>query len=260
MNAKWLAKFFLLIFFLHSLFKKVLKFLKKILHRFGYYLDKIDRDSSSMAGGLLRMSRHTPVATFVDIGASDGRWTQLAQKYYPQATYLLIEAQQGHHEDLMKFKNSCQNVIIEMTAAGDSSGELYFDAADLHGGLASKNPLQREKVITVRSERADRLVEKYDLSAPFALKLDTHGFEVPIFEGAAGILTQTNLIIVEAYNFRIADASLKFYEMCAYLEEKGFLCADIVDIMRRPEDDLLWQADLFFLRKSRPEFQKNTYR
>jgi hypothetical protein len=104
------------------------------------------------------------------------------------------------------------------------------------------------------------LADRYDLPAPFALKLDTHGFEVPIFEGASGILERTNLIIVEVYNFKIAEGALKFYEMCLYLEKKGFLCADIADIMRRPGDNFLWQTDLFFLRKNRPEFLQNRYK
>jgi FkbM family methyltransferase len=237
----------------------MLSAVRLLLNKLGYHIDKIDRSSSTMAGGIMRMSAHTPIATFIDVGASDGRWAAMAMLYYPDASYLLIEAQKGHQADLDNFVNKHEKVIVEMAAASDTEGEVYFDTTDLHGGLASKDELETKNQERIKSIRIDKVVDRHDLHAPFALKLDTHGFEVPIFEGASGILAQTNLIIVEAYNFRIANGALKFYEMCIYLEEKGFFCADLVDIMRRPKDNFLWQMDLFFLRKSRTEFTVNKY-
>ncbi len=92
------------------------------------------------------------------------------------------------------------------------------------------------------------------LSGPFLLKLDTHGFEVPIFEGAGATLANTVAIIVETYNFKIGAEGLLFHEMCAWLQPRGFRCIDVVDVMRRPGDDLLWQMDLVFVRSDWPEF------
>ena len=90
--------------------------------------------------------------------------------------------------------------------------------------------------------------------------LDTHGFEVPIFEGAAETLARTGLIVVEVYNFKISPEALRFHELCAYLEGKGFRCVDILDVMHRPCDGALWQMDLIFARADRPEFANNEYR
>ena len=60
-----------------------------------------------------------------------------------------------------------------------------------------------------------------------------------IFEGAAETLKQTELICVECYNFKIADPSIRFHEMIAYLEGKGFRVIDVCDALWRPGDGAL---------------------
>jgi hypothetical protein len=97
------------------------------------------------------------------------------------------------------------------------------------------------------------------LKGPFLLKFDTHGFELPILQGAAETLKQTNAIIMECYGFRIAENSLLFPEMCVHMEKLGFRLGDIINIVRRPGDDMFWQCDAFFLRAEHPLFNKNTY-
>ena len=67
----------------------------------------------------------------------------------------------------------------------------------------------------------DSAINEFDLKGPFILKLDTHGFEVPIFDGAKDTLTNTVLIIVEVYGFRVAPNSLLFWEADAILGQFG---------------------------------------
>ncbi len=97
------------------------------------------------------------------------------------------------------------------------------------------------------------------MKPPFLIKFDTHGFEVPILEGAKNVLQQTEAIVMECYGFHISENSLLLHEMCAYLEKLDFRLSDIVDVMRRPGDEFFWQCDLFFVRSSHSSFQKNTY-
>jgi hypothetical protein len=65
---------------------------------------------------------------------------------------------------------------------------------------------------------------------------------------------------MECYNFRIAPEALLFYEMCDYLEKRGFRPMDMLDPLHRPYDDALWQMDFVFVRSDRPEFGYNAYR
>lgn len=213
----------------------------------------------SMLAGLYRAAqRGIPVRTVIDIGASNGCWTELARQCYPGADYFLIEAQPTHERALRELKRGNANVDYALVAAGDRNGEIYFDASDPFGGLAMDAP-SGVNCITVPVRTVDSLVAERRLAPPFLMKLDTHGFEVPIFVGAGQTLGATELIIVEAYNFTLTPGCLRFHELCAYLEQRGFRCIDMCDVSRRPKDQCLWQMDLFFARGSRPEFQSSAY-
>ena len=102
-------------------------------------------------------------------------------------------------------------------------------------------------------------VARRSLSPPFLVKLDTHGFEVPILDGASRTLEETSLLVVEAYNFDLGPGALRFPDLCRLLEQRGFRCVDLADPMWRPRDGALWQLDLLFVPASRPEFASNTY-
>jgi FkbM family methyltransferase len=198
------------------------------------------------------------VNTVIDIGASDGSWSKTALQYFPKAEYLLIEALQQHEPDLKKFVKKYKNTRYELVAAGDKEGEVYFESNTLYDGKALKEPAT-ESAIRVPVNTIDNLVKENALEAPFMIKLDTHGFEVPILEGAIQTLKNTDLLVIETYNFKITDESLRFHEMIAYMENKGFRCIDISEPLFRSRDDSFWQIDLFFVKSKRKEFEINTY-
>lgn len=145
-----------------------------------------------------------------------------------------------------------------IAAAGDTVGEVYFDGSDPFSGLASHHKDDKASTV-VPSITIDYLCQQKKLKPPYFLKLDTHGFEIPIFEGAKETLRQTNLIVVEVYNFNLTDDSLRFPQLCQYLEDKGFQCIDMCDPMFREKDGAFWQMDLFFIPKSHPVFQDNSW-
>lgn len=211
-----------------------------------------------MRGGLLRTRLlNLNVATVIDVGASDGRWTVDCLDAFPNARYLLIEALALHEPKLAELRRARPNIEYVITAAGDHEGQTHFQAlTDPFGGAAMPKSTDESDMI-VPMTTIDLLVEKHDLAPPYCIKLDTHGFELPILNGAEKALKQTELLIVEAYNFEMKNAKpmLRFHEFCAYMEVKGFRCSDLVDPMRRQKDSLLWQMDLFFIPASRPEFQ-----
>src|SRR5204863_3822764 len=159
---------------------------------------------------------------------------------------------------LRRFEADCLNMQYVIAAASDKPGMVHFhDSPDPYGGVASHNPFS-EHGIQVPATTIDAEVEKHLLGGPFLLKLDTHGFEVPILEGAVETLKQTSLLAIEVYNFKLTDTCLKFYEMCSYLEKRGFSCLDICDVMRR-WDNVFWQCDLFFAPSARRAFRSNSY-
>ena len=105
----------------------------------------------------------------------------------------------------------------------------------------------------------DDEIEKRKLKPPFLIKLDTHGFEIPILEGALKTLKKTELVIIETYNYQLTNKSLKYFQLCEYMERLGFLTIEIADLVLREYDNSLWQMDTFFIPKKRKEFDNNIY-
>lgn len=206
-----------------------------------------------------RLASTHPVRTVIDVGASDGRWSMSARRHFPNASFLLIEAQSNPHEAaLERLSERVPNSHYVLAAAGNQPGTVHFDASDAFSGAASEQPFEQNDLV-VPMTTVDAEVDRLGLQAPFLLKLDTHGFEVPIFEGAPRTLAHTSLIVVEAYNFVLRPGSLRFHELCSYLEERGFRPIDLVDVMRRPGDGALWQVDLFFAPHGDPVFASSQY-
>ncbi len=226
----------------------------RTLQGLGYDFDKI-----SLEGALERCkSRNPDIQTVIDIGASNGMWTEKCVKYFPEAYYFLVEAQEPHEDGLRRLKKSMPRMDYILSAAGDTDGEIHFDETALFGGVASHEPFTKNDIM-VPVTTIDTQVRKRDLKPPFLLKLDTHGFEIPIFEGARETLTQTELLVVETYNYNISTESLRFHEMCVFLEGQGFRCVDICDPLHRVRDRSLWQFDLFFAPVNSVAFESEEY-
>lgn len=219
----------------------------------------ISRDTLSLHAALKRCEgRGLQVRTIIDVGASDGRWSMVARKFFPQAFCLQIEAQKDHKKALEKVKSRFSRFDYIIAAAGNHGGTIFFDAGDLFGGLASATPVG-DHCISVPMVTIDEEVSSRGLFPPFLLKLDTHGFELPILEGAKNTLKSASLVVIETYNFKLTADSLKFHEMCAFMESKGFSCVDIVRPMHRPADNAFWQMDLLFIPSDNAVFSSNSY-
>ncbi|MBN2144904.1 MAG: FkbM family methyltransferase [Candidatus Aureabacteria bacterium] len=218
-----------------------------------------DLTSFSMEAAIKRCkTRGIKIETVIDVGASNGSWSELCLKHYPNSFYFLVEAQIIHEPQLMQFVKKHPKSAYLISAAGNREGEIYFDAESPVGGLASEIPLDNYCIKTPVTT-LDHIVSSNRLKPPYLIKLDTHGYEIPILEGARNTLNHTHAVIMETYNFKVAHDSLRFFEMCDYMKKTGFLPIDIVDLLHRKFDQALWQMDLFFIPSTRHEFSYNSY-
>jgi FkbM family methyltransferase len=239
------------------------KAIKSLLGHLGYRISKIDPNrlpTKNMKSVIESISKKHQIGTIIDVGASNGVWSRAALDYFPHPQYLLLEAQPAHRESLTAFVAKNRNAEFVLAAAGEQRGEIYFlDAPDRESGRASYTPLGEHNII-VPVTTIDDEVELRTLQGPYLIKLDTHGFEVPILKGASRTLLNTEVLIVECYNFKISPECLLFYEMCNYLDRLGFRCVDLADPLWRPYDLAFWQMDLVFVKKDRQEFSYLGYR
>ena len=161
-------------------------------------------------------------------------------------------------EGLVSLAAGSERIDYVIAVAGDTQGQSHFDASDPFSGVASPDPTGEHDLVLPMTT-VDAEVRSRSLPGPYFLKLDTHGFEQSVLMGASVTLETTSIAVIEAYNFELQSNSMRFHELCGYMEERGMRVIDLVDIMRRPKDGVLWQFDLFFARDDRPEFVSNAY-
>lgn len=226
--------------------------LKSILRKAGWEIRRVDGTArSSMTSGLMWLCNHGfSVKTVIDVGASNGCWSKECMRFFPAARYVLFEPQPVHSNALDSFAKNCtQKVTLIKKAVGASEGKTFFDASDPFSGALSPSN-DGNNIIEVDLTTVDASITSLDTEAPYLLKLDTHGFEKSILNGAVKILEKTDLLIIEAYNYKITKEAFLFWELCAFLSEKGFRPVDIVDVMHRLYDNSLWQMDLIFVKST----------
>ncbi len=203
--------------------------------------------------------RNLNICTVVDVGASNGSWSETCMRYLPSSYYVLLEAQPGHAPALENFCQNHPNAQYILAAAGNEDGDCYFDDSDLFGGLAANKASEKCKV-RLPMVRLDTIAREKNLAGPFLLKLDTHGFELQIIQGAEELLQNTELAVIETYLFRLNDNALLCHELCAEMDKRGFQLVDFSEPMWRDKDLALWQWDFFFVKKSNPVFLCNSYK
>lgn len=200
-------------------------------------------------------------STILDVGASDGKWTKDAITIFPDAHYLLFEPLEERRSELDLLRENFANVDFELAAVGAELGEVSLIVTeDLDGSRAMLNYEQSDVYRNVPLITIDHALGKKYLPPPYMLKLDVHGYELPILLGAATTLNQTNIVIIEAYNFHITADSPTFSELVLHMDKLGFNCIDVADPLRMTTEGFEWQVDLFFARKNDPVFANKTLR
>lgn len=196
-------------------------------------------------------ARGMEIASVIDVGASDGRWSRMAERHWPTARFHLIEASAHWRSRLDELVGRKPAYSVTMAAAGPRDGETpFYRNGDPFGGAVS-NRGDTVPMVSIDSE-----VRRLCLSPPFLIKLDTHGFEREILAGATETLPHTSLIVNEFYNFQAEDR--RWPQMVALIEGMGFRCIDMMEPVWR-SDGALWQMDFAFVRHDRPEFMSNEF-
>lgn len=240
--------------------RALLNLINTFFRPFGAKIVKSESDVFDMSSAVHRIPKHgIPIKSVIDIGASNGKWIMDTIKAFPTASYLAIEPLAEREAALKQLAAKHNNIDYILCVAGETDGQqvmlnvsddLDGSTVDAIGGNARSVP----------ARTIDSIISEKKLEAPFLLKFDTHGYEIPILNGAKDTLEETNIIIMEVYNFKITDHALRFHEMCLHMEELGFRCYDIAGPMLRLHDNSFWQMDLLFCRSNSNIFSYSQYK
>jgi FkbM family methyltransferase len=200
------------------------------------------------------LGRGITIRTVLDLGAAKGDWTRVMQEVMPAEHYHLLEARESFRPDLEALCAADRRFSFTLSAVADHDGECYLFTPDdnPYGGWAANRQLLPD-MKPVPCVCLDGEMKRLGLRGPFAIKFDIHANEMEVLAGAEEVLRQTELVIFEMLFW--ADDGLRVPRYLTKLHELGFWLVDMADPLRRARDECLWQVDMLFVKKSRPEAQ-----
>jgi FkbM family methyltransferase len=221
---------------------------------------QVYKDGMDMESVLRRLGKSVAdIATVVDIGASNGRWSRMCMPFFPRANFIGIDPLAEREPFLKSLKERNPRFDYMLCAAGEEDDQrvTLSVSSDLDGSTVDGSG---GEVREVSSWSIDGIMAMKQYKGPYLLKFDTHGAEVPILNGCTRTLEQTSYVVMEVYNYRHTPGTLLFHEMCNIMEKNGFRCFNMADPMQRLLDRSLWQMDFFFARSDDPVFASDSYR
>lgn len=209
------------------------------------------RGRGSSAASLARMRQlGVSPATAIDVGAAYGEWSALCRRTFPAIGVIAVDPLPEFTSVLRERVELEGATVIEAAAASEAGRATLNVHADLVGTSLLREAagggvdgVPRE----VRTVTVDDLVAEHGAQPPFLLKIDVQGAEAEVVEGAERALRETAAVILEVSFLPFFLRGLELHDVVALMREHGFAVWDVVDLLHRPLDGALAQANAVFV-------------
>jgi FkbM family methyltransferase len=199
----------------------------------------------------LRASGHKPDFV-VDVGASTGYWSHIAQKIFPTSRYFLVEPLLAKYLEAegTVYRLHPEFVKIE-AAAGNVPGELEMNVSpDLYGSSFLDSSVSSGRPVKVRIRTLDEIAVREGIKGRGLLKIDVQFSEHLVLDGAIEFLKQVDAIFLEVSLRRLVPGCKIFVEIVDQLHQLGFEYRDYAGTWRDPATGELLQQDGVFARQN----------
>ena len=209
---------------------------------------------------LVHRFRGKPPITLIDIGASEGAFTQSLCQFCGVGKALLVEIQPKRCDQLRKrfpdpsFQVVCgaagvreEDRVVDILAWDYSTSLLSIDRTD-RNAVGANDYSVRERIKT-RVRSLDRLCDEFGFNyAIDLLKLDVQGAEGMVLEGARETLRRVRSVWTEVSFRPLYEESSTFRDVYDFFRRAGFHLIALEDAYRANDGELL-QADALFVRE-----------
>lgn len=196
------------------------------------------------------LARHK-FATVLDVGANKGQFAYFAATQWPRADLQCFEPLP---QPASQLKNLLGNrITLHECALGAQAGSADMHVASrtdssslLALGETQKEMFQMDEVgrHTVPVQRLDTVISQ-PVHRPSLLKIDVQGFEYETLEGAAGILSDIDVVYVEASFVELYKGQRLADDVINLLQAHGFTLTATHNEQRDAQGRRV-QADLLF--------------
>ena len=186
--------------------------------------------------------------TVIDVGVAFGSLGLYEDM--PGAKFYLVEPVPAC-QPILEALGRRLNAETFNVAAGAADGSMaFFVHPDVSGSSAYpqwEGSFFDGEPCTVPVRRLDGLI-RATLERPALLKIDTQGSELEVLAGAAGLLDQIDMVIVEASLHPFRKGAPEFHDIVLRMTQLGFVVYEAIAGHYRPIDNALAQIDLVFIR------------
>jgi len=216
----------------------------------GFY----SRDFLKERLNILRQQGFNP-HTIYDIGAHKGLWTREVSTIFPQAQYILFEANHAHKAALESLSYPVIYAVL-----GDCLKEVSFYANNSTGDSMLKEQTSFYTDGNYREYKThmvplDALVDEYHLPVPDLVKIDVQGAELMVLSGGLKTISHAEIIILESNILQYNYQAPYMLETLRRLDQWGYQLIDIIELHYLQTGELM-QVDLMFTKKTSRLFKQ----
>jgi FkbM family methyltransferase len=195
----------------------------------------------------------------VDVGAHIGQWSLMAHGIFPDASFLMLEAQTSKSPTLEAVSRAHPGKFRHRIAllGPEPRDDVVFhecEAAPTASSVLSCHEPLAFQDVKRRMETLDGVLAEAGVPQTDLLKLDVQGYELEVLKGAVKTLTAAPAVLIEVSTVELYQGSPLFHEVVAFMEAHGYRVYDVCSLMRLHSNDTLVQLDLLFLRANSPLF------
>lgn len=219
-----------------------------VLAKFGYSL--IRNELRTDLPSLIRRLHKAGVSLNVvyDVGAYRGRWTEgIKQSLNRAAQFFLFEPNSKFESELKKTGFPTYQVLLSNNSevrtfySQEGSGDSYYPEKSVGNSHVSKKQI---RTTTLDEMFAD---SKNGLLQPDLMKIDTQGSEIDILKGAASLIKNLKVLILECPIVKYNQGAPNIQEYLDYVFKLGFVPIQVIEI--HILNNVFVQIDIAFVSK-----------
>lgn len=191
--------------------------------------------------------------TIFDIGVGPG--TPWLYRQFPTSKFVLIEALEVFEPDIRQLIKTmdAEYHILGVGEREEKKTILISGNVPTSSSLYGVHADRLAYATNVAAERAHKLIDIKPLDmiarheAPYLLKLDIEGAELPALRGAVATLRKTQMLIIEISVMNRYEGEGSFAEIVHFLAQHGFRLYDIIELNQLGHDGPLAYVDAAFV-------------
>jgi FkbM family methyltransferase len=190
----------------------------------------------------------------LDVGANRGIWTRRALHYFPHCAYTLIEPQEQLKSDVADLLELNPKIQWITAGAGDENKTLKFtlcdrdDSSNFRFSSEAANA-QGFQQIEVEILTLNDVINRFNLSTPEMVKIDTEGFDLKVISGASELIGKTEIFLLESA-VCAKEIENTLARNIATMQRLGYVPFDITDLNRSPKYGVLWLCEVAFIKET----------